>query len=99
MQGGGIARGDRALEMLHSSAPFTVGYLDKDAAVAPGARVLTSGLGGVYPAGLPVGVVSEVGPDDSRLYQRAVVAPYVDFGALRRVFVLCSGPAAGRELP
>jgi len=94
VQGGGIARGDRALEMLHSSAPFTVGYLDKDAAVAPGARVLTSGLGGVYPAGLPVGVVSEVGPDESRLYQRAVVAPYVDFGALRRVFVLRSAPAA-----
>ena len=93
MQGGGIARGDRTLEMLHASAPFTVEYLDKDAAVAPGARVLTSGLGGVYPAGLPVGVVSEAGPDDSRLYQRAVVAPYVDFGALRRVFVLRSSAA------
>lgn len=88
VQGGGIARGDRTLEMLHASAPFTVEYLDKDAAVAPGARVLTSGLGGVYPAGLPVGVVSEAGPDDSRLFQRAVVAPYVDFGSLRRVFVL-----------
>jgi rod shape-determining protein MreC len=88
VQGGGIARGDRALEMLHASAPFTVEYLDKDAAVAPGARVLTSGLGGVYPAGLPVGVVAEAGPDDSRLFQRAVVAPYVDFGSLRRVFVM-----------
>ncbi len=93
MQGGGIARGDRTLEMLHASAPFTVEYLDKDAAVAPGARVFTSGLGGVYPAGLPVGVVSEAGPDDSRLYQRAVVAPYVDFGALRRVFVVRSSAA------
>ena len=93
MQGGGIARGDRTLEMLHASAPFTVEYLGKDAAVAPGARVLTSGLGGVYPAGLPVGGVSEAGPDDSRLYQRAVVAPYVDFGALRRVFVLRSSAA------
>lgn len=92
--GGGIARGDRTLELLHASAPFTVEYLDKDAAVAAGARVYTSGLGGVYPAGLPVGVVSGIGPDDSRLYQRAVVAPYVDFGALRRVFVLRSAPAA-----
>ena len=91
VQGGGIARGDRTLEMLHASAPFTVEYLDKDAAVAPGARVYTSGLGGVYPAGLPVGVVSEAGLDGSRLFQRAAVAPYVDFGALRRVFVLCSG--------
>lgn len=100
-QGGGIARGDRALELLHASAPFTVGYLDKDAAVAPGARVLTSGLGGVYPAGLPVGVVSEAGLDDSRLFKRAVVAPYVDFGSLRRVFVLCSSaePAAPAQEP
>jgi hypothetical protein len=97
VQGGGIARGDRALEMLHSSAPFTVGYLDKDAAVAPGARVLTSGLGGVYPAGLPVGVVAETGPDGSRLFQRAVVAPYVDFGSLRRVFVLRSASPAQTE--
>ena len=98
-QGGGIARGDRALELLHASAPFTVGYLDKDAAVAPGARVLTSGLGGVYPAGLPVGVVSSAGPDDSRLFQRAVVAPYVDFGSLRRVFVLRSSASAPSSDP
>jgi len=102
-QGGGIARGDRALELLHASAPFTVGYLDKDAAVAAGARVLTSGLGGVYPAGLPVGVVAEVGPDDSRLFQRAVVAPYVDFGSLRRVFVrrpaAAPAPAAQEAAP
>jgi len=88
VEGGGIARGDRALEMLHASAPFSAEFIDKDATVAPGARIVTSGLGGTYPGGLPVGVVTEEGPDKTRLYRRATVAPHVDFGSLRRVFVL-----------
>lgn len=97
LSGGGIASGDRELEMAQAVAPFTVEYLDKDATIRPGDLVLTSGLGASFPAGIPVGTVVSAEPDASRLHQRVVVAPRVDFGALRRVFVLRRGGAPGEE--
>jgi len=51
-------------------------YLDPEVTVAPGDRVVTSGHGGAFPPGIPVGVVSEVSEDGVR------VRPVVD---LRRV--------------
>ena len=84
-------------EMAQAVAPFTVEYLDKDATIRPGDLVLTSGLGASFPAGIPVGTVVSAEPDASRLHQRVVVAPRVDFGALRRVFVLRRGGAPGEE--
>lgn len=54
-------------------------YLPEDAAVSSGERVLTSGYGGVFVAGLPVGVVSETKDNIIR------VRPYVD---LRRLEVV-----------
>ena len=95
LAGGGIAADDRELEMAQVAAPFTVEYLDKDATIRPGDRVLTSGLGASFPAGIPVGTVVSAEPDPSRLHQRVVVAPRVDFGALRRVFVLRRSGRAG----
>jgi len=97
LSGGGIASDDRSLEMAQAAAPFTVEYLDKDATIRPGDLVLTSGLGASFPAGIPVGTVVSAEPDASRLHQRVVVAPRVDFGALRRVFVLRRGDPAGKE--
>ena len=99
LRGGGIARSDRELEMLRIAVPFTVDYLGKDAEIRPGARVVTSGLGGGFPGGLLVGRVVEAGLDDTRLCQRATVAPASDLGALRRVFVLVGTepPAAASD--
>ena len=95
LSGGGIAADDRELELAQVAAPFTVEFLDKDASIRPGDRVLTSGLGASFPAGIPVGTVVSAEPDATRLHQRVAVAPLVDFGALRRVFVLRAGvPAA-----
>ncbi len=88
LSGGGFARGDRALEALRVAAPFTADWIGRSADVAPGDPVFTSGLGGVYPPGVKVGIVVSAEPDETRLWQRARVAPHVDFPALRRVFVL-----------
>lgn len=82
------------LELLHVLEPCSLEYLDKDLELRPGLRVLTSGLGGMYRAGLPIGEVREVSMDSSRLFQRAKVFPYVDFASLRAVFVL-TGPKTG----
>lgn len=64
-------------------------HLTKTERAAPRTRVLTSGLGGVYPRGLEVGVW--LGDDrsgaDSRRGQSGFVQPTVDFDALEDVFI------------
>jgi rod shape-determining protein MreC len=42
-------------------------FLTADAAVAPGDRILTSGHGGAFPPGIPVGVVSSVSENAVRV--------------------------------
>ncbi|MGE5705052.1 MAG: rod shape-determining protein MreC [Clostridia bacterium] len=51
-------------------------------------QVLTSGLGGVIPRGLPVGKVVRVTPDDYGLTQTAYIQPSADFGNLNEVMVV-----------
>jgi rod shape-determining protein MreC len=45
--------------------------------VKPGDRVMTSGHGGVFPPGLPVGQVISVGEDGIR------IQPFVDWGHMQ----------------
>ena len=88
LRGGGVSRSPTGLDLLHVVEPLAADYLGKDLELRPGDRVFTSGLGDVYPAGIPIGVVAEVAPDSTRLFQRATVAPFADFASLDRVFVL-----------
>ena len=64
--------------------------LDQDAAVESGALVLTSGLGGGFPADIPVGQVISVRRRDFELFQRATLQPAVDFEGLEVVLVITS---------
>jgi len=50
--------GDRAILAGDNSNQPKLYYLPQDAMLNPGARVITSGHGGVFPPGLPVGVVT-----------------------------------------
>jgi rod shape-determining protein MreC len=60
-------------------------YLSPDARLSPGDRVMTSGHGGALPAGLPIGVVAEVGEHGVQ------VQPYVDWARLDFVRLLDYG--------
>lgn len=57
-------------------------------AVTIGSTVVTSGLGGVFPKGLPIGEVQEVIVDDYGLTQTALVKPYADFNDIDYVKVI-----------
>jgi rod shape-determining protein MreC len=60
--------------------------------ITPGDLVITSGLGGIYPAGLVVGEISEVSrPQDSQ-QRSAVVTPEVDFNHLEDVTIITGFP-------
>ena len=53
-----------------------------------GEIVVTSGLGGRFPKGIPVGQVVEIQQKDFEESQRAVIRPTVDLGRLELVLVV-----------
>lgn len=58
--------------------------------VSTGDSVVTSGLGGVYPKGLPVGTVSNVTKSSGSLYYDITVEPLASVGSLEEVLVVTS---------
>jgi len=67
---------ERALLDGDNSNEPRLSFLDSKSPVTPGDRIVTSGSGGVFPPGLPVGVVSGVANGILR------VAPYADLSRL-----------------
>ncbi len=63
-------------------------YVDVNASLLKNDIVLTSGKGGVYPKGLPVGTVVSYKKDFNRLYQIATVKPFVDFSKIEELICL-----------
>lgn len=62
-------------------------YVPLQADVRPGDRVLTAGIDGVYPRGIPIGTILSV-EAGGQLFHRIQVAPAVDFGTLDQVYLL-----------
>ena len=65
-------------------------YISKETSVLPGDRVIASGLGGVYPKGTLIGVVSEVSTPRGGFFHDITVKPSVDFSRLENVLVVTS---------
>ncbi|MBE0475530.1 MAG: rod shape-determining protein MreC [Coriobacteriia bacterium] len=70
---------------------MTLDFTDRKNLPKVGDVVLTSGMGGVYPRGLPVGEVVEVEARSADLFPRIVVAPAVPVGRIEEVLVLRGG--------
>ena len=66
---------------------LTLEYLPLQADLQVGDRVVTAGTDGLYPRGLPIGVVVEVA-EGGELFYSIRLTPSVDFGVLDQVFVL-----------
>ena len=58
--------------------------------VSPGDRIATSGLGGVFPEGIPVGFVEEVTDDPHALFKTITIRPAARLDRLEEVFVIRS---------
>jgi rod shape-determining protein MreC len=76
-------------------------YLHVDADVVPGDLVVTSGLDGVYPSGLPVATIDRVERATGQ-FARALATPTAPVAPMRQVFVLLVDqsliPPAPRDL-
>lgn len=62
-------------------------YLSMNSDVKPGDKIITSGIGGVYPKGIPIAQVTEVSTDSSS--EKVVIArSNVDFEHVEEVVVI-----------
>lgn len=73
--------------------PLAFSPLDPEVALAAGQELVTAAYnGGLYPTGIPVGVVADAGAATSRLTREVQVRPYVDFTRLHHVMVIVNAP-------
>ncbi|MEK3934067.1 rod shape-determining protein MreC [Sporosarcina sp. FSL W7-1349] len=61
--------------------------IDSSFEVEEGQKVISSGLGGIFPAGLLIGEVTEVSTDDHGLTKMVFIRPAADFSMLDHVMV------------
>lgn len=62
-------------------------YLMKSADVQIGDTIITSGMDGVYPKGIPVGTVVSVGRGNDSLCQKIKVQPFANLSGLEEIIV------------
>ncbi|MFO1477118.1 MAG: rod shape-determining protein MreC [Verrucomicrobiota bacterium] len=74
------------------SSLLTVDYLPRDAGVKPGQRVVTSGLGKVFPRGIPIGTVVDSRTVEYGLFTEARIRLAANLGGLDMVWVLFPTP-------
>lgn len=63
-------------------------HLPRDANIMINQTIITSGLGGIYPRGIPIGRVVKIQPEPNGILKYATVKPYADFDRLQDVFVI-----------
>ena len=70
--------------------------LSLDSGIKKGDVIVTSGLGGIYPAGIRIGNVLSVYEDKGEVMKSAIIKPYVDFTKIEEVFIVV--PKETREI-
>ncbi len=90
---------DSVLAMRMPVHPCVMEYVSRDEKVIKGDDVVSSGLGGIYPKGLHVGLVDSVRTHDSGLYQSVQVMPSARLEKLRHAFVVLSEGKVAETAP
>ncbi len=56
--------------------------------VKVGDRIITSGLGGVFPEGISIGLITQVRQRETDLFQEAMIEPYVDYARIETMMII-----------
>jgi len=76
----GIIKGD--------GTSFRMDYVLKNSDVQEGDIIVTSGIGGVFPKGIPLGTVSRVEKTRRGMFQRIEIEPAADFTQLEYILIV-----------
>ncbi len=99
----GLVQSSRARGMLKGggSGGCYFDYVIKTCEIETGDRIVTSGLGGIFPKGLSLGTVKEINDSPNMLFKEVRVTPAVDFSKLEEVLIVLSSdsvPVEGSDL-
>ena len=81
----GIVKGDYG---MRASGTCLMSGINAESGVKVGDRVSTSGIGSVYPRGIPIGEVVSVIPDPASRTLTAKIKPYTDFSDIKKVMIV-----------
>lgn len=85
---------DTLVAVGSNAAEIDARYLSAGADVREGDRVISSGLGGVFPKGLLIGFLTDIRPAGDSLFVSARLKPAVDLGKIEEALVLKDTGAA-----
>ncbi|MEY4951016.1 MAG: hypothetical protein RL698_3227 [Pseudomonadota bacterium] len=71
-----------------SDAGCTLKYVKRGEEIRVGDEIVTSGLDGTFPKGVPLGTITGIIPGERGLFQSAEVRPSVDFSKVEEVLVV-----------
>ena len=105
-----IGQRDRSVGIVTgqgASQPLTVNYVKVNSPLGEGELLLTSGLAGIYPKGLPVARVTRIERSEISLFLTVEAEPLVDPSGLEEVLLLhrvarsapAPDPGAGETVP
>ena len=88
-----LERKSRVVGFLESvDGHLLTAMIPSHAGVKEGDTLITSGLGGIFPKGIPVGTVKAVRKSDRDVMRQMDVAPFQEFSSLEEVFVMEKEP-------
>lgn len=79
--------------------PCALKYVRREADIRVGDLVVSSGLDGIFPPGVPLGAVSRVDHKSSDIFLEVDVTPAVDFTSLEEVLVVTMPPRPPEKWP
>lgn len=71
-----------------SNSAINMTNIPQNANIVEGDTIITSGFGGIYPKGIPIGSVASIQNDAGGLLQYAILYPCVDFQKLEDVAII-----------
>ncbi|MBU2567604.1 MAG: rod shape-determining protein MreC, partial [Elusimicrobia bacterium] len=83
-----VRSGEMGVIMGQNSPEFILDYILPDGDIRLGDEVVTGGIGGVFPEGLPVGVVTDVHGRGKGRFRQATVKPVAGWNSLHTLVVM-----------
>ncbi len=78
----------RCIVVGQNKGKCVIDYLSIDSKAQVGDKLISSGLGGIFPKGLTLGTISSIEPDSGRLFFKAEMIPSANFKQVEEVLVM-----------
>ncbi|OGS20394.1 MAG: rod shape-determining protein MreC [Elusimicrobia bacterium RIFOXYA2_FULL_39_19] len=77
----GLVKGQESAELIFN-------YLMPDSDVKIGDKVISSGIGEVFPEGLPIGLVTSIPKQDNVYYKKVLVKPLISWNKINIIYLI-----------